>query len=116
MGVRLVELLPFVIVIINVCNLFLTFNYWILQKKTITVNKHKEKRLARKQEQHKIADGMSFVSSANQRKELGSICKDLLIFRNNDLDVEIYIKRVTELEKSVLDWAIDLTERNMKKL
>lgn len=38
------------------------------------------------------------------------------MYRSNDLDVEMYIQRVTDLDKNVLDWAIDLTERNMKKL
>lgn len=86
------------------------------KKSTSSVNKSKEKRLARKQEQYRIADGMSHVTSANKLTDLASLCKELLVYRSNDLDVEMYIQRVTDLDKNVLDWAIDLTERNMKKL
>ncbi|XP_063387178.1 N-alpha-acetyltransferase 40 [Cydia fagiglandana] len=86
------------------------------KKSTASVNKSKEKRLARKQEQYRIADGMSHVTSANKLTDLASLCKELLVYRSNDLDVEMYIQRVADLDKSVLDWAIDLTERNMKKL
>ncbi|XP_063627831.1 N-alpha-acetyltransferase 40 [Cydia splendana] len=86
------------------------------KKSTGSVNKSKEKRLARKQEQYRIADGMSHVTSANKLTDLASLCKELLVYRSNDLDVEMYIQRVADLDKSVLDWAIDLTERNMKKL
>ncbi|XP_063367669.1 N-alpha-acetyltransferase 40 [Cydia amplana] len=86
------------------------------KKTTASVNKSKEKRLARKQEQYRIADGMSHVTSANKLTDLASLCKELLVYRSNDLDVEMYTQRVKDLDKSVLDWAIDLTERNMKKL
>ncbi|XP_063539493.1 N-alpha-acetyltransferase 40 [Cydia strobilella] len=86
------------------------------KKSTASVNKSKEKRLARKQEQYRIADGMSHVTSANKLTDLALLCKELLVYRSNDLDVEMYIQRVKDLDKSVLDWAIDLTERNMKKL
>lgn len=86
-------------------------------KKTQTnVNKHKEKRQARKLEQRRIADGMTNVTSANKLKDLESLCKELLVYRNNELEVEMYIQRVTDLDKNVLQWAIDLTERNMKLL
>lgn len=87
------------------------------QKKTSTnVNKNKEKRQARKLEQRRIADGMSHVTTANKIKDLASLCKELLIYRNKDLEVDMYVQRVTELDKNVLQWAIDLTERNMKQL
>lgn len=87
------------------------------QKKTqANVNKNKEKRQARKLEQRRIADGMSYVTSANKFKDLASLCKELLVYRNNDMEVDMYIQRVTELDKNVLQWAIDLTERNMKQL
>lgn len=59
---------------------------------------------------------MAHVSSANKLKDIASLCKELLIFRNLDLEVDMYIQKVTELEKSVLQWAIDLTERNMRVL
>lgn len=89
----------------------------VFQKKTqANVNKNKEKRNARKQEQRRIADGMSSVNSANKLKDLATLCKELLVYRNNELEVEMYIQRVTELDKNVLQWAIDLTERNMKHL
>ncbi|XP_075982853.1 N-alpha-acetyltransferase 40 [Anticarsia gemmatalis] len=79
-------------------------------------NKNKEKRQARKLEQRRIADGMSHVTSANKLKDLAALCKELLVYRNNDLEVEMYIQRGTDLDKTVLQWAIDLTERNMKQL
>ncbi|XP_026734662.1 N-alpha-acetyltransferase 40 [Trichoplusia ni] len=79
-------------------------------------NKNKEKRQARKLEQRRIADAMAHVTNANKLKDIASLCKELLVYRNNDLEVEMYIQRVTDLEKNVLQWAIDLTERNMKKL
>lgn len=81
-----------------------------------TANKHKEKRLARKLEQRRIADGMTHVTSANRLQDIASLCKELLVYKNDDLEVEMYIQRVSDLEKSVLEWAIDLTERNMKTL
>lgn len=59
---------------------------------------------------------MSYVTSANQIKNLASLCPELLAYQSNELEVEMYLQRVTELEKSVIDWAIDLTERNMKTL
>ncbi|XP_035449986.1 N-alpha-acetyltransferase 40 [Spodoptera frugiperda] len=86
------------------------------KKTQANVNKNKEKRNARKQEQRRIADGMSSVNSANKLKDLATLCKELLVYRNNELEVEMYIQRVTELDKNVLQWAIDLTERNMKHL
>ncbi|XP_045502583.1 N-alpha-acetyltransferase 40 [Colias croceus] len=86
-------------------------------KKTVTnVNKNKEKRQARKLEQRRIADGMAHVTKANKLEDLASLCKELLVYKSNDLDVDMYIQRVTELDKNVLNWAIDLTERNMKSL
>ncbi|CAG9137441.1 unnamed protein product [Plutella xylostella] len=81
-----------------------------------TANKHKEKRLARKLEQRRIADGMTHVTSANRLQDIASLCKELLVYKNDDLEVEMYIQRVSDLEKSVLEWAIDLTETNMKTL
>lgn len=59
---------------------------------------------------------MSFVTSANKLKDLAPMCKELLVYRNKDLEIDMYIQKVTELDKNVLQWAIDLTERNMKKL
>ncbi|KAL0869245.1 hypothetical protein ABMA27_007516 [Loxostege sticticalis] len=86
------------------------------KKAAASTNKNKEKRQARKLEQRRIADGMSYVTSANKLTDLASLCKELMIYRNNDLEVDMYIQKVGELEKNVLQWAIDLTERNMKKL
>ncbi|XP_037301354.1 N-alpha-acetyltransferase 40-like [Manduca sexta] len=86
-------------------------------KKTVAaVNKNKEKRQARKLEQRRIADGMSVVNSANKLQDLATHCKELLVYSNLDLEVDMYIQKVTELDKNVLKWAIDLTERNMKSL
>ncbi|KAJ0173725.1 hypothetical protein K1T71_010874 [Dendrolimus kikuchii] len=86
-------------------------------KKSVTsLNRNKEKRQARKIEQRRIADGMAFVTSANKLKDMASLCKELLVYQNNDIEVDMYIRKVTELNKSVLQWAIDLTERNMKTL
>ncbi|XP_038206837.1 N-alpha-acetyltransferase 40 [Zerene cesonia] len=86
-------------------------------KKTVSsMNKNKEKRQARKLEQRRIADGMAHVTKANKLEDLASLCKELLVYKSNDLDVDMYIQRVTELDKNVLQWAIDLTERNMKSL
>ncbi|XP_004921847.1 N-alpha-acetyltransferase 40 [Bombyx mori] len=86
-------------------------------KKSITAtNKQKDKRLARKQEQRRIADAMTHVTTANKLQDLASLCKELLVFRNLDLEVDMYIQKVTELDKKVLQWAIDLTEKNMKTL
>ncbi|CAF4910421.1 unnamed protein product [Pieris macdunnoughi] len=86
-------------------------------KKTATsVNKNKEKRQARKLEQRRIADGMTHVTNANRLEELATLCKELLVYQSNNLEVDMYIQRVTELDKNVLQWAIDLTERNMKNL
>ncbi|CAH2241071.1 jg13129 [Pararge aegeria aegeria] len=86
------------------------------KKSTTSVNKSKEKRQARKLEQHRIADGMSFVTAANKLKDLAPLCKELLVYSNLEIVIDMSIHRVTELDKEVLYWAIDLTERNMKKL
>ncbi|CAK1552263.1 unnamed protein product [Leptosia nina] len=86
-------------------------------KKTVTsVNKSKEKRQARKLEQRRIADGMGFVTKANKLEDLAGLCKELLVYKSNELDVEMYIQKVMDLDKNTLQWAIDLTERNMKSL
>lgn len=45
------------------------------KKSTSSVNKSKEKRLARKQEQYRIADGMSHVTSANKLTDLAHYVK-----------------------------------------
>ncbi|XP_052743985.1 N-alpha-acetyltransferase 40 [Bicyclus anynana] len=86
------------------------------KKSTTSTNKSKEKRQARKLEQRRIADGMSFVTTANKLKDLNSLCKDLLMYSIEDKEIDMSISRVTDLDKEALDWAIDLTERNMKKL
>ncbi|KAM3962518.1 LOW QUALITY PROTEIN: N-alpha-acetyltransferase 40 [Aphomia sociella] len=86
------------------------------KKSTVSTNKNKEKRQARKLEQRRIADAMSHVTSANKVDDLAVLCKELLIYQTKDLEVDIFIQRVNQLDKSILDWAIDLTERNMKKL
>lgn len=86
------------------------------KKSIINQNKNKEKRQARKVEQRRIADGMSRVTSANKLSDIASLCKELLVYRNKDFEVDMYIQRVNELDKKVLQWAIDLTERNMKSL
>ncbi|XP_045776680.1 N-alpha-acetyltransferase 40 isoform X2 [Maniola jurtina] len=86
-------------------------------KKSTTGNKNKEKRQARKLEQRRIADGMSFVTSANKLKDLSPLCQDLLVYNNlESMEINMCIQRVTELDKDVLNWAISLTERNMKRL
>lgn len=87
-----------------------------MKKSSANCNRQKEKRLARKQEQHKIADGMALVTAANKQEDYDSLCKDLLLLAHGGFEVRFYIKRVTKLEKSVIDWAIDLTECNMKTL
>ncbi|XP_034834247.1 N-alpha-acetyltransferase 40 [Maniola hyperantus] len=86
------------------------------KKSSTSANKNKEKRQARKLEQRRIADGMSFVTSANKLKDLSSLCQDLLVYSNRDMEIDMSIQRVTELDKDVLDCAISLTERNMKRL
>ncbi|XP_068619145.1 N-alpha-acetyltransferase 40 [Battus philenor] len=86
------------------------------KKSSASATKNKEKRQARKLEQRRIADGMNYVTSANKLTDLASLCKELLVFRSKQIEVDMYIQRVTELEKNVLEWAINLTERNMKKL
>lgn len=59
---------------------------------------------------------MSFVTSANKLQDLAGLCKELLVYKNDDIEVEMYIQRVANLDKDVLKWAIDLTEKNMKEL
>ncbi|XP_026760808.1 N-alpha-acetyltransferase 40 [Galleria mellonella] len=86
------------------------------KKSSISINKSKEKRQARKLEQRRIADAMSQVTSANKIEDLAALCKELLVYQTKDLQVEMLIQRVNQLDKNVLNWAIDLTERNMKKL
>lgn len=89
----------------------------LLQKKTSTnVNKNKEKRQARKVEQRRIADGMADVRSANKLTDMAALCKELLIFRNLDLEVDMCIQKVTELDAEVQKWTIELVEKNMKSL
>ncbi|XP_013171010.1 PREDICTED: N-alpha-acetyltransferase 40 [Papilio xuthus] len=86
------------------------------KKSSASTIKSKEKRQARKLEQRRIADGMSNVTSANKLTDLAALCRELLVYRNKDMEVDMYIQRVTELDKNVLEWAINLTERNMRKL
>ncbi|CAH0400416.1 unnamed protein product [Chilo suppressalis] len=86
------------------------------KKSAASTSKSKEKRQARKLEQRRIADGMTYVTLANKLTDLATYCKELLIYRNKELEVDMYIQKVTDLDKNILQWAIDLTERNMKKL
>ncbi|XP_050667879.1 N-alpha-acetyltransferase 40 [Leptidea sinapis] len=86
------------------------------KKSVVSTNKSKEKRQARKLEQRRIADGMTYVTQANKLEDIASLCKELLVYKNNNLQVEMYIQRMSELDKNVLQWAIGLTERNMKTL
>ncbi|XP_013139242.1 PREDICTED: N-alpha-acetyltransferase 40 [Papilio polytes] len=86
------------------------------KKSNASTNKSKEKRQARKLEQRRIADGMNSVTSANKLTDLATLCRELLVYRNKDMEVDMFIQRVTELDKNVLDWAINLTEKNMKEL
>lgn len=59
---------------------------------------------------------MNSVTSANKLTDLATLCRELLVYRNKDMEVDMFIQRVTELDKNVLDWAINLTEKNMKEL
>lgn len=67
-------------------------------------------------EQRRIADGMANVRSANTLSDMTALCKELLVFRNLDLEVDMYIQKVTELDADVQKWTIELVEKNMKPL
>lgn len=67
-------------------------------------------------EQRRIADGMAYVRSANKLSDMAALCKELLIFRNLDLEVDMYIQKVTDLDGDVQKWAIELVQKNMKLL
>ncbi|XP_065168613.1 N-alpha-acetyltransferase 40 [Atheta coriaria] len=76
--------------------------------------KGKEKRLARKEEQARIAASLIVVKKAN---ELTDPLEQFPIFRkynNSGIDCNLCIKKFGSLDDNTKMWAFDLTKRNMQ--
>lgn len=76
--------------------------------------KNKEKRLQRKEEQHRISLAMAAVEKANK---LVDPLEPFPVFRKynkNGLEVDLEVKRVTNLDETTINWAFNLTKRNMQ--
>lgn len=76
--------------------------------------KGKEKRLARKEEQRLLSAARASVAAANA---LPDPMEPFPVFRRyakNGIECNLHVKRVTDLDDRVVDWAFQLTKRNMQ--
>lgn len=76
--------------------------------------KSKERRLQRKEEQQRIALAKAVVDKANKLDDPLEPFPVFRQFNKNNIHVELFAKKVTELEESVKQWAFNLTKRNMQ--
>lgn len=84
----------------------------LLQRKSSV--KSKEKRIQRKEEQHRISVSKAVVDAANKIKDPLEPFPIFRKFSKNGLNAQLYVKRVTELDESVKQWAFNLTKKNLK--
>ncbi|KAK9686832.1 Acetyltransferase (GNAT) family [Popillia japonica] len=77
-------------------------------------NKGKEKRLARKEEQMRIAVAKEIVDKANKLSDPLEPFPVFRKFNKNGIEAELYIKRVGEICDVTKEWVFNLTKQNMK--
>lgn len=76
--------------------------------------KGKEKRLARKEEQKLLSAARASVAAANA---LPDPLEPFPVFRRyakNGIECNLYVKKVSDIEDRVVEWAFQLTKRNMQ--
>ncbi|KAF5275175.1 hypothetical protein FQR65_LT04207 [Abscondita terminalis] len=76
----------------------------------------KEKRQKRKEEQHRLKLAMQMVDKANSLVDPLEPFPAFKKFAINGLDVELFVRKVTDLEEPVKEWIFDLTKRNMQQI
>ncbi|CAH1139671.1 unnamed protein product [Phyllotreta striolata] len=77
--------------------------------------KSKEKRLQRKDEQIRISQAMAVVAAANKLADPLEPFPVFRKFNKNGISAELYVKKVTDLDQSLKDWAFGLTKKNMQQ-
>nr|CAH7763757.1 unnamed protein product [Callosobruchus chinensis] len=70
--------------------------------------------MQRKEEQMRIGKAMTVVSEANKLADPMEPFQVFRKFNKNGLNVELSVKRSTDLESAVKQWAFELTKKNMQ--
>nr|CAI5836942.1 unnamed protein product [Callosobruchus analis] len=83
-------------------------------KKSGSTSKSKEKRLQRKEEQMRISRAMSVVAEANKLEDPMEPFPVFRKYNKNGLNIELSVKRSTNLDNGVKQWAFELTKKNMQ--
>ena len=56
------------------------------------------------------------VNKANAQENPLVVLPSFQVYKRNDVDLVIEVKKVTELDSETRDWIVDLMERNMKEM
>nr|XP_023030225.1 N-alpha-acetyltransferase 40 [Leptinotarsa decemlineata] len=84
------------------------------RKTAASTAKSKEKRLQRKEEQNRISQAMSVVAEANKLVDPLEPFPVFSKFNKNGLEAELSVKRCSNLDENIRQWAFNLTKRNMQ--
>lgn len=76
--------------------------------------KNKEKRLQRKKEQNRMNQAMAVVTQANDLEDPLEPFPVFRKFNKNNLEVEFFTKKCSQLNEGTKNWAFSLTKRNMQ--
>lgn len=76
--------------------------------------KNKEKRLQRKKEQNRMNQAMAAVAQANGLEDPLEPFPVFRKFNKNNIEVELFIKKCSQLNEGTKNWAFSLTKRNMQ--
>lgn len=76
--------------------------------------KSKEKRLQRKKEQNRMTQAMAAVAQANSLEDPLEPFPVFRKFNKNNLEVELFTKKCSQLNEGTKNWAFSLTKRNMQ--
>nr|CAG4652367.1 EOG090X0MNC [Triops cancriformis] len=76
----------------------------------------KEKREQQKKHDAKIAGYQQLVSKANNQVDLLVDFPVFKTYKKNDLQVTIRCSRVTQMDANLVNWAVDLLQRNMQAM
>lgn len=69
--------------------------------------------MQRKEEQQRIALAKAAVDKANKLEDPLEPFPVFRKYNKNNINVELSVKKVTDVEDSVKQWAFNLTKRNM---
>ena len=56
------------------------------------------------------------VNKANAQENPLVVLPSFQVYKRNDVDLVIEVKKVTDLDSETRDWIVDLMERNMKEV